>query len=95
MKRAKTSRGGAWSVYVLLCRGGSYYTGIAKDVEKRLESHRAGKGAAYTRSRPPKKILYREDGLSRAHALTREVQIKALTRKEKERLVRDSGVGPG
>lgn len=90
MTCTKTTRGGDWSVYVLLCRGGSYYTGIARDVDKRFETHRAGKGAAYTRSYRPRKILYREDGLSRSQALTREAEIKALTHKEKEVLVLES-----
>ena len=53
----------SWSVYILRCRGGSYYTGIAKNVSERLKKHKAGKGAAYTRIHPPEKILYGEDGI--------------------------------
>ena len=76
----------SWSVYILLCRGGSYYTGTAKDVEDRLTKHKAGKGAAYTRIHPPEKLLYREDGLTRSEALVREARIKALPHAGKEKL---------
>lgn len=75
-----------WSVYILRCRDGSYYTGIAKNVEERLKKHQAGKGAAYTRIHPPEKILYREDGLTRSEALVREARIKAMPRAGKEKL---------
>jgi len=78
-----------WSVYVLLCRGGSYYTGIAKDVAARFEKHRQGKGAAYTRINPPEKLLYQENGLTRPEALVREAQIKSMPRRKKEELVRE------
>ena len=76
-----------WSVYILLCRGGSYYTGIAKDVAARFEKHRTGKGAAYTRINPPEKLLHQEEGFTRSEALVREAQIKSLSRQEKELLV--------
>ena len=47
----------AWYVYLLECRDGSIYTGIATDVERRYAEHAAGKGARYTRSRPPLRLL--------------------------------------
>ena len=40
---------GMWYLYILQCGDGSLYTGITTDVEKRLEAHRSGKGAKYTR----------------------------------------------
>lgn len=83
----------AWSVYILRCRGGSYYTGIAKNVEERLEKHKAGKGAAYTRIHPPEGILYREDGLTRSQALVREARIKAMPRTGKEKLTQSGFSG--
>ena len=43
-------------VYMLLCRGGVYYTGLAADVEKRYRQHLSGKGAKFTRSYPPEAI---------------------------------------
>ncbi len=77
-----------WSVYILRCRDGTYYTGIAKDVQERLRKHQAGKGAAYTRTRLPVELLYEENGLPRSDALVREARIKAMPRAKKGRLAR-------
>ncbi len=77
-----------WSVYILRCRDGTYYTGIAKDVQERLRKHQAGKGAAYTRTRLPVELHYEEDGLTRSEALVREAWIKAIPRAKKGRLAR-------
>ena len=76
-----------WSVYVLRCGDGSLYTGIAKNVESRLARHESGRGAAYTRTRRPLSVVYREDGLSRSEALIREAGIKRLPKAAKEKLV--------
>ncbi|MBI5208353.1 MAG: GIY-YIG nuclease family protein [Elusimicrobia bacterium] len=76
-----------WSVYILRCGDGSYYTGIAKDVEARLEKHNSGKGAAYTRTHRPVSLAYREDRFTRSGALIREAAIKSLGRPGKARLV--------
>ena len=76
----------AWSVYILRCRDGTYYTGIAKDVQARLGKYQVGKGAAYTRTRLPVDLLYEENGLTRSEALVREARIKAMPRVKKERL---------
>jgi len=76
-----------WSVYILRCSDDSFYTGVAKVVEERLAKHNAGRGAAYTRSRRPVRLLYREDGLTRSQALVREAGIKSLPRSRKEFLV--------
>ena len=75
-----------WSVYIAQCKDGSYYTGVAKDILKRLAAHNAGKGAAYTRSRRPIEILYSESGLTRSQALVREAGIKSLSRLKKSEL---------
>jgi len=75
-----------WSVYVVRCADETLYTGIAKDVSARLEKHNTGKGAAYTRSRRPVALLYREDGFTRSAALMREAEIKSWPRQRKERL---------
>ena len=50
-----------WYLYILRCKDGSLYTGITTDVEKRLEAHRTGKGAKYTKGRAPLKLRYLED----------------------------------
>lgn len=76
-----------WSVYILHCVDGSLYCGVALDVEARLEVHRAGKGARYTRGRGPLDLVYREEVGTRSDALRRELQIKALTREDKLALI--------
>lgn len=76
-----------WHLYILRCRDGSLYTGITTDVEKRLEAHRSGKGAKYTRGRGPLELLYREQCGDHSAALKRELEIKALTRENKEKLI--------
>lgn len=76
-----------WYLYILRCRDGSLYTGITTDVEKRLEAHRIGKGAKYTRGRGPLEVVYTEVCENHSHALKREIAIKALTRLEKEKWI--------
>ncbi|MBQ8834794.1 MAG: GIY-YIG nuclease family protein [Oscillospiraceae bacterium] len=76
-----------WYLYILRCRDGSLYTGITTDVEKRLEAHRSGKGAKYTRGRGPLELVYREECGGHSQALKRELQIKALPREEKLLLI--------
>jgi len=76
-----------WFVYILLCRGGSLYTGIAKDPAKRFREHAIGRGGAYTRSHPPDRIVYQETRHTRADALRREATIKRLTKKKKLRII--------
>jgi putative endonuclease len=84
------SAGERWQVYLLRCADGSLYTGVARDVERRLRQHNgelAG-GAAYTRSRRPVTLLWQEGCADRAEAQRREAQIKRLPRPEKLRLSR-------
>jgi predicted GIY-YIG superfamily endonuclease len=76
-----------WTVYILRCRDGSLYTGIAKDVQARVKQHSAGRGAAYTRTRLPVTLLYQQEGLTRSKALIREAQIKAMPRSKKEKII--------
>lgn len=76
-----------WSVYMLRCADNSLYTGIAKNIDLRFASHSSGRGAAYTRTRRPLTIVYREVGLSRSEALVREAKIKRLSKAEKEKMV--------
>lgn len=76
----------SWKVYMLRCGDGSLYTGIAVDVEHRLEVHRSGKGAKYTRGRGPLELVYTEECASKSEALKRELAIKALPREEKLKL---------
>ena len=78
-----------WYLYILRCGDGTLYTGITTDVEKRLETHRSGKGAKYTRGRDPLELVYREDCGSHSDALKREAAIKKLSREQKETLIRE------
>ena len=73
--------------YILLCSDGSLYTGWTNDLEHRLAAHNAGKGAKYTRSRKPVKLVYYEQLATKEEALHRENTIKKLSREEKLRLV--------
>ena len=74
-------------VYILLCEDGSYYTGYAKDAERRVERHRKGQGAKYTRVHQFEKIVYVEEFDSRSEAMNREREIKTLSHSKKQRLV--------
>ncbi len=69
-----------WFLYVLRCGDGTLYTGIALDVEARLEAHRAGRGARYTKGRGPLELVHREAAGSRSAALKAERAFKALPR---------------
>lgn len=75
-----------WYLYILRCGDGSLYTGITTDVQSRLEAHRSGKGAKYTRGRGPLELVYFEECGTHSDALKRELAVKALTREEKERI---------
>ena len=76
-----------WYLYILRCRDDSLYTGITTDVQSRLEAHRAGKGAKYTRGRAPLELGYSETCGDHSAALKREAQIKSLPRAGKMKLI--------
>ena len=75
-----------WFVYLIECRDGSIYTGIATDVDRRYAEHAAGKGARYTRSRPPLRLLARFEYSDRAAASRAEYAIKQLSPADKRKL---------
>lgn len=77
----------AWTVYILRCGDGTLYTGCTNDLPRRLRAHQSGKGAKYTRSRPPVALAYREEAPDKSTALRREIAIKRLTRREKLALI--------
>jgi putative endonuclease len=77
----------SWFVYLIECRGGSIYTGIARDVTARYAAHLAGKGARYTRSRPPQRLLAVFAVADRSAALREEIRIKRLSAPQKRALV--------
>jgi putative endonuclease len=72
-----------WFLYVLECCDGSLYTGIAVDVEKRFALHVSGKGAKYTRSHPPLKILAVQEYPDRSAASKAEHALKKLKPEQK------------
>ena len=90
-KPRRNPPGNRWFVYLLRCADGSLYTGIAKDVDRRCQQHNAGTASRYTRSRLPVVVVYREAHASRSLALRREAAIKALSRRQKEALIRLAG----
>ena len=74
-------------VYILRCADGTLYTGIAKDLEQRLERHRRGKASKYTRARLPVTLAWKRRVMSWSRALKEELRIKSLTRAQKEELL--------
>ena len=76
-----------WLVYIIRCSDGSLYTGITKDLERRFEEHRCGKGARYFNGRKPLEVVYVESCADRSQASRREAAIKRLNRRQKLELV--------
>ncbi len=78
-----------WQIYMVRCADGSLYTGITRDLERRLREHNglAAGGARYTRARRPVTLVYLEEAPDRAGASRREAEIKRLDRRAKEALV--------
>jgi len=76
-----------WSLYILRCRDGSFYTGVTNDIERRFRMHEAGRASRFTRIRRPVVLVYQEKCGSRSQALLRECAVKSLGRKGKEDLV--------
>ncbi|WP_293778969.1 GIY-YIG nuclease family protein [uncultured Oxalicibacterium sp.] len=75
----------SWYLYMLECCDGSIYTGIARDVQARFAQHRCGKGARYTRSHPPRRLLATVTYPDRGTALRAEYAMKRLSAREKRR----------
>jgi predicted GIY-YIG superfamily endonuclease len=68
-----------WFLYMIECRDGSIYTGITVDVAARYAAHASGKGARYTRSHPPKRLLASVEYPDRSSALKAEYEVKLLS----------------
>jgi putative endonuclease len=89
-KRARTAQARAarrWFVYLILCRSGAIYTGIALDVAVRYAQHCAGIGARYTRANPPRRLLGKFSCANQSEAARLETAIKKLAAINKRRLV--------
>ena len=78
-----------WTVYMVRCSDNSLYTGITKDINKRLDEHNSGNksGAKYTRSRGPVTLVYTEKAESHSQAAKREHEIKQMDKKSKEMML--------
>jgi len=76
-----------WSLYILGCADGSFYTGVSTDIDRRLQEHQEGKASRYTRTRRPVVLVYREECGTRSQALSRECAVKSLSRCRKEELI--------
>ncbi|MFN9490998.1 MAG: GIY-YIG nuclease family protein [Betaproteobacteria bacterium] len=87
----------SWWVYIVRCADGSLYTGIARDLDRRIAAHNGvgAAGASYTRARRPVRLVYREGAANRSAASRREYEIKQLTREDKLALVLRSGAAAG
>lgn len=78
--------------YILRCGDNSLYTGWTNNLDKRLEMHKTGKGAKYTKARLPVELVYYEIFDTKEDAMRREYAIKQMNKKEKEKLIRDRDV---
>lgn len=76
-----------WIVYILRCKDNSLYTGITKDLDRRVGDHNSGKGAKYTRAKGPCALVWSKKGFTESKAKIEEHRIKKLSKKEKEELI--------
>lgn len=77
----------SWTVYILRCADGTLYTGITRDLARRIQEHNQGRGAKYTRGRSPVELVFTTPCNSRSEALSREYAIKKLSLKQKINLI--------
>jgi len=89
----KRKRKSAWTVYILRCADGSLYTGITRDVARRVKEHNSNGllAARYTRARRPVALVYQEPAATRSAASKREYRIKQMSRRHKQKLVGATG----
>lgn len=73
--------------YIVECADGTLYTGWTNDIEKRLAAHNEGRGAKYTRSRTPVKLVHLEEFSTKEEAMSREWEIKRYSAKKKRALI--------
>ena len=79
-----------WFLYILQCADGTYYTGVTTDMNRRLNEHNTSKrGAKYTKTRRPVKVVYLSGYNDRSSAQKAEYKFKQLTRKQKESIINE------
>ena len=91
-KQGKESKKESYYFYCLLCNDGSFYGGFTNDLKHRLKMHNEGKGAKYTKSRRPVKMIYHEEFDDKRLALKREYWFKHHSRKWKEDFLKEHNV---
>lgn len=77
-----------YSVYIVVCKDGTHYTGISTDVEARIKKHNLGTGAKYTKTRRPVLLVYTQFIGTKSDALKEEYRIKQLNKAKKINLYR-------
>jgi len=77
----------SWHIYIIRCKDNRLYTGITKDLERRVKEHNSGYGCRFTKYRAPVELVHSEKAGSRPEALRREAQIKGLPRVKKLELI--------
>ena len=78
---------GKWYIYIVECSDGTLYTGISKNINKRIREHDLGVGSKYTRGRRPVKLLAKWDCADKSYASKMECRIKGLNRESKLKLI--------
>ena len=78
-----------WFVYIIRCENDSLYTGCTNHLIRRWNKHVSGNGAKYLRAHKPEKVVFVEPHPDQSHACKREYEIKQLSKKQKEALVKD------
>lgn len=82
-------RKGSFFVYIVQCTRGTFYTGYTNDLGNRIKLHNSGKGAKYLRGKGPVKLVYAREYRYFKNAVNAEIEIKKLTRKEKEEFIKE------
>jgi putative endonuclease len=78
----------SWYVYIVRCNDGTFYTGVARDLNRRIQQHNHGNaGAKYTRARRPVELVYHETAADRSSAQQREYHVRKLSVAEKRQLI--------
>jgi len=73
----------SWFVYILECQDGSFYTGVTNDIDKRMKTHKSGKGSKYVRRKKFKRLLQMKQCKNRSDAQRAECHIKTLQKWDK------------
>ncbi len=90
MTLSERSESKGWFCYLLQCADGTYYAGVATDLDDRLREHQAGQGAKYTRGRRPVRLAWSQRCARYGEARALEARLKSWSREKKQQLVMGS-----